>query len=191
MSWTALRKFPAGTLLLPACAGAGTAPGGQEENSRLNQAPLIQTERTSYTVERGESRDADGTLYGRYVRVAIRLRYTNSTDGPIYLPTCNDINPPLMQKKERSRWVIAFAPIVQACLGPPEVIQPGKTFSYEYQVEGFEPGGRVMPQFNTDVPGTYRLVWDAYETWNESGPEPGLGRQLPLRYRISNEFELN
>jgi hypothetical protein len=67
----------------------------------------------------------------------------------------------------------------------------GKTFDYEYQVQGFEPGGRVMPQFNTDVPGTYRLVWDAYETWHGSGPEPGLGRQLPLRYRISNEFELN
>jgi hypothetical protein len=182
--------FSSGALFLAACAAAGTGPGGDEESSRLNRAPLIQTERSTYTAERGETRNPDGTLSGRYVRVVIRLRYTNSTDGPIYLPTCRVINPPLMEKKEGRRWVIAFAPIVQACLGPPQVIEPGKTFEYEYQVEGYEPGSRVMPQFNTAVPGTYRLVWDAYETWNGNGPEPGLGRQLPLPDRISNQFEL-
>jgi hypothetical protein len=180
-----MSRFPSAALFLAACVGAGTAPGGKDENSRLNQAPLIQTERTSYTVERGESRDPDGTLYGRYIRVAIRLRYTNSTDRPIYLPTCNGINPPLMEKKQGGGWVIAYAPIVPACLGPPEVIQPGKTFEYEYQVEGYAPGGRVMPQFNTEVPGTYRLVWDAYASRN-SNPE----HMLPLEERISNEFEL-
>jgi hypothetical protein len=40
------------------------------------------------------------------------------------------------------------------------------------------------------VPGTYRLVWTAYATWTPSGPEPGLGRELPLADRVSNEFEV-
>jgi hypothetical protein len=182
-----MSRFSLGALFLAACVGAGTGPGGDQENSQLNRAPLIKTERTSYTAQRGEKRNPDGALYGRYVRILIRLRYTNSTDGPIYLPTCNGINPPLMQKKEGHRWVIAYAPIVQACLGPPEIIQPGKTFEYDYEVEGYEPGGRVMPQFNTEVPGTYRLVWDAYKTWSENG----AGLQLPLPNRLSNEFEVN
>ncbi len=186
-----MSRLSFGALFLAACAGAGTGPGAGGENPQLNRTPLIQTERRTYTAQRGEIRLPDGTLQGRYIRLLIRLRYSNSNDGPIYLPTCNGINPPILEKKEGGGWVIAYAPIVLACLGPPEIIQPGKAFEYEYRVEGYEPGGRMMPEFNTEVPGTYRLVWDAYQTWNGNGPETGPGLQLPLSDRISNEFEVN
>jgi hypothetical protein len=47
----------------------------------------------------------------------------------------------------------------------------------------------MFPQFETAVPGTYRLVWSAYSTWRPDG-EPGLGRELPPADRVSNEFEI-
>jgi hypothetical protein len=70
------------------------------------------------------------------------------------------------------------------------IIQPGRAYQYTYNVEAYLPGSRVWPQFNTEVPGRYRLVWNAYRTWTPSGPEPGIGSQLPKAATISNEFEL-
>jgi hypothetical protein len=177
-------------VFLIACAGAGTAPVRDDESPRLNRAPLIRTDRSTYKAAWSENRLPDGSPYPRAVRLQIGLRYTNSTNGPIYLPTCRQINPPILEKKQGNRWIIAFAPVVLACLGEPEVIQPGKTLEYQYRVEGFEPGRQVMPEFVTDIPGTYRVVWDAYETWTLGGTEAGPGLQLPLENRISNEFEI-
>jgi hypothetical protein len=96
----------------------------------------------------------------------------------------------LIEKKEHRHWVVAFAPVVPACLGPPEIIGPGATYEYTYQVQAYLPGSRVMPQFETDIPGIYRLVWSAYRTWTPNSGEPRLGQELPRNAGISNEFEL-
>jgi hypothetical protein len=132
----------------------------------------------------------DGTLYGRFIEFSMIIRYINSTPGPIYLPTCHSVHPPVIEKKENGQWVIAFAPIVLACLGPPEIVGPGRTYEYTYLVQAYLPGSRVMPQFRTEVPGIYRLAWRAYRTWTPNGSEPGLGEELPRDAGISNEFEL-
>jgi hypothetical protein len=167
-----------------------SSPAGHFDSGMNTPQPPIRTDKSVYTVQRGERRLEDGTLYGRYIEFSMRLEYTNPTDGPIYLPTCNTVNPPHIEKVENQGWVMAFAPVVQACLGPPVIIQPGRSYQYTYNVEADLPGGRAWPQFQTEIPGRYRLVWSAYRTWTPDGPEPGLGIQLPKSATISNEFEL-
>ena len=178
------------TLFAAGCAGGSGAGLADEDGPGLQRAAPILTDQSVYTVQRGTTHLDDGTLYGRYVQLFMQLRYTNSTAGPIYLPTCHTVHPPVLERKQGSEWVTAFAPIVQACLGPPAIIDRGGTFRYAYSVQAYVPGSRVMPQFQTAVAGTYRLVWSAYATWTGHGSEPGLGRELPLEARISNEFDI-
>ncbi|HZB28110.1 MAG TPA: hypothetical protein VE282_06055 [Gemmatimonadales bacterium] len=176
--------------LAASCAGGAPSSPGQEERVAYDGPPPIVTDQSSYTVRRKEVHLPDGRLYGRFVEFSIVLRYTNPLRGPIYLPTCRGVNPPSIEKKDNQRWLIAFSPIVLACLGPPKIIEPGRTFEFTYHVEAALPGFNVMPEFNTTVPGTYRVVWGGYSLWHPSGAEPGLGVELPLSVTISNEFEL-
>jgi hypothetical protein len=185
-TWTTILSLS--VFLLAACAAGSTGPRDDQENSRVESDPLIRTDRQVYTAKRGTSKSEDGTVVGRFVELTIPLRYTNFTGNSIYLPTCLGVNPPVLEKKQGSEWVVAYSPAVPACLGPPQVIEPGKTFDYVYQVEGYLPGGNTFPQFETSVPGTYRIVWGAYGTWTPTSTEPGLGRELPLAKRVSNEF---
>jgi hypothetical protein len=188
--WTPILTLSLFTCFAAGCA-SGTAAGlADEEGPGLQLAAPILTDQSVYTAQRGATYLNDGTLYGRYVQLVMRLRYTNSTAGPIYLPTCHTVHPPVLERKQDSGWVTAYAPIVQLCLGPPEIIERGRTFEYLYHIQAFLPGSRVMPQFQTAVAGTYRLVWGAYATWTGLGSEPGLGRELPLKARISNEFDI-
>jgi hypothetical protein len=188
--WSALLTLSIIACFAASCASERAAGLPDEEGPSLNPAAPILTDQSVYTVQRGATHLDDGTLYGRYVQLFIRLRYTNPTTGSIYLPTCHTVSPPVLEKLEARGWVTAFAPIVQACLGPPEIIERGRTFEYLYHVQAYLPGSRVMPQFQTAVPGTYRLVWSAYATWTAYGTEPGIGRELPLEARVSNEFEI-
>jgi hypothetical protein len=177
----------AGVSSVVSCASAPT--NGLDE-SALRTKPLIQTDQSVYTARRGSIRNQDGTENARTVELSIGLRYTNRTAGNIYLPTCNSVHPPLLEKKAGSSWVVAYAPIVQACLGWPVVLKPGQVYQYQYEIQGFAKGGPMHPHFNTEVPGTYRLNWKAYETWDPDSPQGGLGRELPLSARISNEFQV-
>ena len=175
---------------LAACGGRSAMGPGDGSGSDVSGSAPIQTDRASYTARRQTMHLVDGTRYENYLELTIGLRYTNPTDEPIYLVTCLDVNPPVLEKKEGAEWVTAFAPIVPECLGPPVVIGRGESYEYIYRIEAFLPGSRVMPQFQTEVPGTYRLVWTAYRTWLANSVEAGLGRELPLEQRVSNEFSI-
>jgi hypothetical protein len=172
------------------CSNRGPAGVVGESSSMSRQPAPIRTDKSVYTARRGESRLNDGTLNDRYIEFSIGLSYTNPTGRSIYLPTCRGVNPPILEKKESQGWVVAFSPVVPACLGPPIVIQPGRSFEYTYNVQAYLPGSRSWPQFQTEVPGRYRVVWQAYQTWSGNSPEPGLGVELPRSASISNEFEL-
>jgi hypothetical protein len=188
-----LRHFASGLIFASvagSCAGGAPSSPGPEERINYDGPPPILTDQTSYTVRRKDVHLADGRLYGRFVEFSMVLRYTNPLPSSIFLPTCRTVNPPRIEKKDYQRWLIAFSPIVLACLGPPQVIEPGRTFEFTYDVEAALPGYNVMPQFNTPLPGTYRIVWGGFSSWNASGAEPGLGVELPLSATISNEFEL-
>jgi len=163
-----------------ACGG-GPATGPDARMDRRAAAP-IQTDRPVYALGPGPSGG---------VEVTIGLRYENATGGPAYIPTCHGVHPPELQKRVGSSWVTVYSPVVLLCLGPPVVVQPGGVYTYAYRVVAYPRGGDMYPQFELDeTPGTYRLAWGIYETWTPDGPEPGLGRLLPLAARVSNEFQL-
>lgn len=144
-------------------------------------AAPIQTDRAAYPVDRRP---------GGVVDITVVVRYQNATRGPVYLPTCRSVHPPVLEKRIGSAWVTAYSPVVPLCLGPPVVVQPGQAYAYTYHVVAFPHGGNTYPQFEVDkVPGTYRAVWAVYATWTPSGSEPGLGQLLPLAGRVSNTFE--
>ncbi|HEU0078648.1 MAG TPA: hypothetical protein VFQ76_13410 [Longimicrobiaceae bacterium] len=141
----------------------------------------IRTERAEYTVSRS----------GPYLETTIGLSLTNGTDGPAYLATCHGVHPPHLEKRVGDRWVPAYAAAVPQCLGPPEVVEPGETFPYSFRVSAVLPGNNDYPSFQVDpVPGTYRLVWTVYRTWEPDGGSPGLGEQFPREAAVSNEFTL-
>jgi hypothetical protein len=160
--------------LLAGCAGlVNPDPGGDGLS--------IRTERTEYAVSRS----------GSSLVTSIGLSLTNGTEGPAYLATCNGVHPPVLQKRVGDRWVTAYAAVVALCLGPPEVVEPGETFSYTLRVSAAPRGSNSYPQFEVDeVPGTYRLAWAVYRTWEPDGGRPGLGELFPREATVSNEFTL-
>lgn len=163
-----------GAALLGGCAGI-VQP--DDEGSGL----VVRTERTEYTVVRN----------GQFLETAIGLALTNRTDGPAYLATCRGVHPPVLEKRVGDRWVTAYAATVLLCLGPPEVVEPGETFPHALRVSAGLPGSNSHPQFTAgEIPGTYRLRWTVYRTWEPDGGRPGPGEQFPRDAAVSNEFTL-
>ena len=163
-----------GAALLGGCAGL-TSP--DEDGSGL----VIRTDQAEYTV----SRDA------QFVRTTVGVTLTNGTGGPAYFATCHGVHPPVLEKRVGDRWVTAYAATVLLCLGPPEVVEPGETFPYTFRISAALPGNNYHPKFLVDeVPGTYRLSWTVYRTWEPDGGGPDLGEQFPRAVTVSNEFTL-
>jgi hypothetical protein len=166
-----------GAALLAGCAGLVSPDQGDQGGDGL----AIRTERTEYAVSRS----------GASLVTTIGLTLTNGTEGPAYLATCHGVHPPVLQKRVGDRWVTAYAAVVPLCLGPPEVVEPGETFPYTFRVSGAPRGSNSYPQFEVDeVPGTYRLAWAVYRTWEPDGGRPGLGELFPRESTVSNEFTL-
>lgn len=162
-----------GAALLGGCAGL-VQP---DDESGL----VIRTARTEYTVVRT----------GQFLETSIDFALTNRTDGPAYLTTCHGVHPPVLEKRVGDGWVTAYAAPVLQCLGPPEVVEPGETFPYTLRVSASPPGSNSHPRFTVgEVPGTYRLRWSVYRTWEPNGSRPGLGEQFPRDAAVSNEFTL-
>jgi hypothetical protein len=163
-----------GAALLAGCAGL-VSP------DQAGDGLAIRTERTEYTVSRT----------GSSLVATIELTLTNGTEGRAYLATCHGVHPPYLQKRVGDRWVTAYAAAVSLCLGPPEVVEPGETYPYTFRVSAAPRGSSSHPQFEVDeVPGTYRLAWAIYRTWEPDGDGPGLGALFPREATVSNEFTL-
>ena len=142
----------------------------------------IRTDRGEYVADRT----------GGGVSLDVVVRFTNPVAGPVNLPTCHGVHPPVLEKLVGGRWVSAYNPPVLACLGPPLVVREGDTLDYTYRIRGAPRGSNTYPQFEVpDVVGTYRLVWHIYDGDGAgyAGAE-GSGRLLPLRQRVSNEFRI-
>lgn len=122
--------------------------------------------------------------------LTIGLVYRNPTNSAVYIPTCRTVHPPVLQKWEGGQWVTAYAPVVLECLGEPVVIAAGDSYAYTYHVKAWR-SPNMHPRFEVGtIPGSYRLMWRILETWTPDGPEPGLGKALPLEARISNTFRI-
>jgi hypothetical protein len=137
------------------------------------------------TVLTGEPIQTDSSVYHvrttEYAReLTVALTFANPTGRRVYIPTCHSPHPPILEKWENETWVIAYYPIVLACAGPPVVIDAGAQYRYTYHLV-VPHGPNTYPRFEVaEVPGTYRLVWNALGT--------SSGEQLPLHHRVSNTF---
>ena len=125
---------------------------------------------------------------GHSHELTINLAYTNPTPGPVYIPTCREPGPPVLQKWVDGKWVTAYSPVVLLCLGPPVVIRAGEAYSYTYRVLASRSPNSIPRLQVAEIPGRYRLVWHILGTWTPNGPEPGLGQLLPEEQRVSNPF---
>lgn len=122
--------------------------------------------------------------------LTIEATYTNLTGKTVYIPGCHSPDPPVLEKWQEDKWVTAYAPVVLLCLGSPVIIGAGDVYAYTYRISAARTPN-TSPRFEVaELPGTYRLVWRILSTWTPHGPEPGLGKELPLEQRISNTFEI-
>lgn len=185
-----LLLFPALCLLLLAgCEVVDLSETTHEADVslRVDEAdlPLIRTDQKAYVVHAIEEE-----RLGRVLELDIEVRYANKSSRTSYLPTCRSVNPPYLEKWIDGAWVVAFSPTVPDCLGPPVIVTVGETYTYPYQIRAYS--GGLNPAFAVDdIDGTYRLVWEIYQTWAPNGSEPGLGALLPLTLRVSNTFHLS
>jgi hypothetical protein len=185
-----------GLVLLIACVRASAPAGGDAAANatksstasrslaalpRPSEVP-IRTNRTRYALN-----DSGGIA-----RFTIPFRYRNETGRTVYLPTCRGAQPPRLQKKVGDRWIVAFAPVVAFCMGVPVAIGAGETFNYTMQITAGMPGTSFMPRFSvSDVPGTYRILWEVFGGVEGDARQPSPVKDLlPIEWRISNDFEL-
>jgi hypothetical protein len=165
--------------LTSACGSADLLGFGNDRPSDIEGAP-IRTDSAVYHVRTTEDSH----------ELTIEVTYTNPTGSTVYIPTCHSPHPPVLEKWQEDTWVTAYAPVVPLCLGAPVVIADGDVYAYTYRISAAR-SANWYPRFEVpEIPGTYRLVWRILGTWTPDGPEPGLGRELPLEQRVSNTFEI-
>ena len=126
------------------------------------------------------------------VRLTIPFTYRNETGRTVYLPTCRGVQPPRLEKLVGDRWIVAYAPIVSFCQGVPLAIEPGERFDYTMRILAGMPGTTFVPRFIvSEVPGTYRVLWEVF-AGVEGNPREAVPVKdlLPLEHRVSYPFEL-
>lgn len=160
-------------------ASAGCAAATSESPNR----PPIQTERIRYTVDDSMP----------IVHLTINMVYRNTTGSTVYLPTCQGPQPPRLQKQVGDAWVVAFAPNVMGCEQTPISVRAGETYPYSFQIVGGRPGSSFAPRFAvSELPGTYRVLWEIFRTSRETvaGRPPIMTDPVPVEQEISNSFQL-
>lgn len=141
---------------------------------------LVVTDRTAY--------DARLLTDGR-VRVVFDVPYEvrNTTADPLYRIGCRTAPPPVLEKLVDGEWVTAYAAPRLACLSPPFVVDEGEVRRDTLGVVGFLPGQNIVPEFGTEVKGTYRLNLELFSSLTDE--RPPLGKDLlPPESRVSNTF---
>ena len=172
---------PAPTMVASASSPTGNAASAPSVSARPS-APSIRTDRRRYLLN-----DSAGIA-----RLTIPFTYRNDTGQPVYLPTCRGVQPPRLEKLVGDRWIVAYAPIVSFCQGVPLTIRPGDSFTYNMRILAGMPGTTYVPRFIvSEVPGTYRVLWEVFAGVQGDPRQPVPVKDLlPIERRVSNPFEL-
>jgi hypothetical protein len=148
--------------------------------------PLLVTSATVYVLR------GDGLSVRSLYETEISYMFNNRTSGAVFLPNCKGSF--FIQLERRSSdgvWEFAWAPFAPLCQSPAIVIDEGTTFADTLRVKAGASGSYIAHQFPFKDPrGTYRIVW----TYALSSYDPRAnprGQELPLRFRVSNSFELS
>jgi hypothetical protein len=160
--------------MIGACGGS--APLGLEQQILLPSAAPTQTDRAVYHVR----------TTGSTHEFTMKLTFTNPTSERVFIPACRMPAVPVIEKWVAGDWVTAYRPVELRCLGV-EVIEAGATYTVTYHVVAAHVPN-TFPRFEVpEIPGTYRLVWNAFRLMTPGGD---LRDQLPLEQRLSNTFQL-
>ena len=116
--------------------------------------------------------------------MTIPMTFRNITEETVYFVGCLRPPMPILQKRVGDTWITAWGGVELLCLSPPWPIAPGDTFQDTLRLSGYWPGQQASPEFETDVPGRYRLVRAVHQA-----PDPQASL-IPEAARLSNEFEL-
>ncbi|PAP77876.1 hypothetical protein [Rubrivirga marina] len=166
-----------GAALLSACSLLQS-----DEPDAPTSASLVVTDRAKYEARLvSDGRDA--------IVFEVPFEIRNTTGGPLYRVGCRRPPKPVLEKLEGGQWVTAYSTGELLCLSPPFVVASGETGRDTLQVYGHLSGQDTLPEFRTEVEGTYRLQLELYSSLtNEQAP---LGEALvPLADRVSNTFEV-
>lgn len=124
-------------------------------------------------------------------KLEIPFTYANHTGRTLHVVNCNGFAPPVLEKREGNRWVLAFAPAVPACLSPAIRIKDGDTYQDTLYIEAAVPARRDRQSFEVDeIEGTYRLVWHGvlYDFDPDRYP---FGKEVELELRTGQEFSID
>ncbi|HEU4630105.1 MAG TPA: hypothetical protein VFS08_10160 [Gemmatimonadaceae bacterium] len=174
----------AACVLLPACSDS---PGGPDVGiPKRGVTPvrdttaLLQTGALRYTLRSGP--------YG-YSGI-VDVRFTNRTGATVYVVNCNGATALHLEKRIGDHWIPVWSPVLPACLSAPITVPPGGTHEAAILVFGGYPGGNAEPRFTvTEIPGSYRLVWDAVLSSYREDRSP-FGERVGREHRVSNPFIL-
>jgi hypothetical protein len=160
-------------LLLVACAD-------DPLDVEFGDGPPIRTDATSYVVTQRDD----------VFEVKIAFTFENRLPQPIYLERCAGVLlPPLLERKVGDGWRTEWS-APDYCASFAFTLAPGGRYQDTLRIHAHPFGGDRKPQFtSSDVTGTHRLQWDhALRSFDADSKPPG--ERVPLRHRISNEFEL-
>jgi hypothetical protein len=151
-----------------------------EDRAPRTEMPALRTDAFAYTLHASA-----GGVEGK-----IAFTFTNPARHAVHIVHCNRVMSLHLEKRVGNAWVTAWTPVVPMCLSEPIVLQPGQVYHDTVHVFGGYPASNFYPKFTVaDVPGEYRLVWDAVlKSFNPRGAS--FGEPLPLAQRTSNAFTL-
>ena len=143
--------------------------------------PLIHTDASTYIITKQEG----------LLEVGIPFTFENRLPENIYLQRCSTVVlPPILERKVGDEWRTAWSAPHYCASDRPFVLAPGALYVDTVRIYAHPFGDEREPQFqSSDVTGIHRLQWSRALTSYDSKGKPA-GEQLPLRHRISNEFQL-
>ena len=121
---------------------------------------------------------------------AIGFVFTNPNARPAYIVNCQRATALHLEQRVGPAWVRAWTAVVRDCLSPPIVVLPGAAYRGVVRIVDCSFTSSCAPRFAVaDVPGEYRIVWDAVLSSYDDSRYP-FGELLVLEQRTSNTFRI-
>lgn len=164
-------------MLLAACAGGEPKPPVDEIATPAAEAeadqPAVTTDRVRYRYAPAEHGD----------EVEIRSTLTAPDDQTVYIVNCNGAISIGLQRQTDGVWLNAWASIINQCLSPPIIVQPGRSHEHAFFVRRGSGSMRDDPR-DTLPRGVYRVIWNGVLTSFDEARYP-FGAELPAEQRVS------
>ncbi len=122
----------------------------------------------------------------------VDYEFTNLSDEPIYFPNCRGKIQAVVEREVGGDWVLAFAGVYPACLGPVIEVAPGQSVEDSVHVARYDPDSNICCGFEEgrEPPGIFRVrVVSAVR--NYDADRYPFGEDVEERYLVSNRFRIH